>query len=88
MTKQQIEDLISSIAVRLEREFIFRDFDKGEDNSKNHVASDCFVTPPSKGEFYATRSAIYEVLSVTHVFDSSRNAGVIWVKKIKELDGL
>ena len=83
MFKNFIEDLISSIAVRLEREYIFRDFEIGDDDSKNYVASDCFVTPPFKGDFYATRSGVYEVLSVTHMFESSRVPGVIWVKKIE-----
>lgn len=86
MTKTEIENLISSIAVRLEREFIFRDYEKGNDNDKNYIASDCFVTPPAKGEYFATKTGIYEILNVTHVFDSSKNAGVIWVKKVRDLE--
>jgi hypothetical protein len=85
MTEKDREDIIASLAIRLEREFIFRDFDKGEDNSKNYITSDCFVTPPAKGEYYATSKAVYEVLTVTHVYNSSAAPGVIFVKKVRDI---
>lgn len=74
------DDLISSVAVRLEREYNFKDFKTGED-----LGGNCFVTPPSKGEFYVTHKGIYEVLQVTHVYDSSRRAGTIYLKKARDL---
>lgn len=87
MKKSDLEKLVTSITVMLEREYIFRDFDLGTDEEVNHVASSCFVTPPAKGEYFVTDKGIYEVLTVTHVFDSARRAGVIWVKKVSD-DGL
>lgn len=76
-----LDDYISSIAVRLEREFILTDFD-----TKEFVASDCFMTaPPAKGEFYITSKAIYEVLQVTHSYKPSTEAGTIQVRKVREL---
>ncbi|WP_454060141.1 hypothetical protein [Elizabethkingia ursingii] len=75
-----LDDLISSVAVRLEREYNFKDFDTGED-----VGGDCFVVPPSKGEFYVAHKGIYEVMQVTHVHDSSRRAGTIYLKKARDL---
>lgn len=74
-----LEDYKESIAVRLEREFIFSDLD-----TKELIASDCFVTPPMKGEFYATSKGIYEVLFITHSYHSSREAGRIHVRKARE----
>ncbi|MFP3835325.1 hypothetical protein [Chryseobacterium sp. SIMBA_028] len=82
-TAQELHDLLDdykeSIAVRLEREFIFSDLD-----TKELIASDCFITPPMKGEFYATSKGIYEVLYVTHSYNSSREAGRIQVRKVRE----
>lgn len=74
-----LDDYISSVAVRLEREYHFKDFKTGEE-----LGGNCFVTPPSKGEFYVTHKGIYEVLQVTHVYDSSRRAGTIHLKKARQ----
>ncbi|AZB01277.1 hypothetical protein EG359_17385 [Chryseobacterium joostei] len=79
----ELHDLIdghkSSIATRLEREFIFTDYD-----TKEFVATDCFITPPMKGEYYVTNRAIYEVLQVTHAASSLRTPGTIQVRKQRE----
>lgn len=75
-----IDDYMTSMAVRLEREYRFKDFDTDED-----LGGNCFVTPPSKGEFYVTHKGIYEVLQVTHVYDSSLRAGTIYLKKARDL---
>lgn len=74
-----LDDYMTSMAVRLEREYNFKDFKTGED-----LGGNCFVTPPSKGEFYVTHKGIYEVMQVTHVHDSSRRAGTIYLKKARE----
>ncbi|MCT4156082.1 hypothetical protein HZP35_14165 [Elizabethkingia anophelis] len=74
-----LDDYISSVAVRLEREYHFKDFDTDED-----LGGDCFIVPPSKGEFYVTHKGIYEVLNVTHVYDSSKRAGTIYMKKARQ----
>ena len=73
-----LDNYKSSIAVRLEREYTFTDFD-----TKEFVASDCFVQPPIKGEFYVAKNGIYEVLQVIHVADS-RQAGTIHVRRQRE----
>lgn len=39
----------------------------------------------SRGEFYITNKAIYEVVQVTHSYRSSSEAGVIQVKKVRDL---
>ncbi|WP_142724562.1 hypothetical protein [Chryseobacterium sp. ON_d1] len=70
----------SSIAVRLESEFIFMDSDSGKD-----IGGSCYITPPSKGEFYITDKAIYEVMQVTHSYRPSQEAGRIQVKKVRDL---
>lgn len=75
-----LNEYISSIASRLESEFIFRDSDTGED-----IGGSCYVTPPSKGEFYITDKAIYEVIQVTHSYKPMREAGRIQVKKVRDL---
>lgn len=75
-----LDDYKSSIAVRLEREYIFSNID-----TKEYIASDCFVSPPIKGEFYITGDAIYEVIQVTHSYKSMQEAGRIQVKKVREL---
>ncbi|MCT3814527.1 hypothetical protein CMT92_07365 [Elizabethkingia anophelis] len=75
-----LDDYMTSMAVRLEREYHFKDFDTDE-----IVAGGCFVTPPMKGEFYVAGKNIYEVMQVTHVHDSSRRAGTIYVNKVREI---
>ncbi len=76
-----LDDYMSSIAVRLEREYIFI-----EHGTDEFIATDCFMTaPPSKGEFYITSKAIYEVLQVTHSYKPSTEAGTIQVRKVREL---
>lgn len=87
-TKEEIADKLkdildlfeSSIAVRLESEFIFIDSDSGKD-----IGGSCYITPPSKGEFYITDKAIYEVMQVTHSYRPSKEAGSIQVKKVRDL---
>ncbi|MDV3490956.1 hypothetical protein CMV03_07100 [Elizabethkingia anophelis] len=74
-----LDDYMSSMAVRLEREYHFKDFDTDED-----LGGECFVVPPSKGEFYVTHKGIYEVYQVTHVYDSSKRAGTIHLKKARQ----
>ena len=75
-----LDDYMTSVAVRLEREYHFKDFDTDE-----IVAGGCFVTPPMKGEFYVAGKNIYEVKQVAHVHDSSRRAGTIYVNKVREI---
>ena len=78
--KKITEELLSSIAVTLQREYIIKELE-----NDTYVYSDCFITPPAKGEFYITNKAIYEVIQVTHSYRSSHEAGVIQVKKVREL---
>ncbi|WP_185269440.1 hypothetical protein [Chryseobacterium bernardetii] len=75
-----LDSYSSSIAVRLESEFIFRDFETSET-----IGSNCYITPPCKGEFYITDNAIYEVMQVTHSYKQTQEAGTIQVKKVREL---
>ena len=58
-----------------EQEFITKD---------NYIASDCFITPPNKGDFYVVKNVIWEVVSVTHSFGSC-NPGYIFLQKQRDL---
>ena len=82
----------SSDISRFEKEFIFLDFEKSNDgsdgsdgfvNKQNYVASDCFIAPPNKGDFYVVKDAIWQVVSVTHSF-GFRNPGYIFLQKQRE----
>ncbi|QIY92215.1 hypothetical protein [Chryseobacterium gallinarum] len=75
-----LDDYKSDLLQSLEREYIFREYETVE-----YVSNGWFITPPSKGEFYITKDAIYEVLQVTHSYNSSKEAGTIQVKKVREL---
>ncbi|BAP30104.1 uncharacterized protein CHSO_1067 [Chryseobacterium sp. StRB126] len=75
-----LESFKSSIVVKLESEFIFRDSDLEET-----IGSGCYVAPPAKGEYYITDKAIYEVMQVTHSYRSSIEAGTIQVRKVRDL---
>lgn len=83
-----LDEIASDVAYRLEKEFIFLDYEKSNDsddtfNKENYVASDCFITPPNKGDFYVVKNAIWQVVSVTHSF-GSRNPGYIFLKKQRD----
>ena len=80
----------SDLALRLEKEFIFLDFNKSNCEEQefitkdNYIASDCFITPPNKGDFYVVKNVIWEVVSVTHSFGSC-NPGYIFLQKQRDL---
>ena len=75
-----LEDYKADIMRGIEREYMFRELGTNE-----YISSDWFVNAPSKGEFYITNNAFYEVLQVTHSYNSKSEAGVIQVKKVRDL---
>ncbi|WP_347219343.1 hypothetical protein [Chryseobacterium sp.] len=75
-----LDDYKSDIMRGIEREYMFREFGTNE-----FVSSDWFVNAPAKGEFYITNNAFYEILQITHSYNSKNEAGVIQVKKVREL---
>lgn len=71
-----LEDLVSDIAVRLESEFIFIT------ESGEFIASTCYVNPPNVGDFIRIgKLKEYEIVKVIHNFDTSREPGIIIIKK-------
>ena len=66
-----LDDFASTIMVRVEREFTFED-DKGK-----FLASSCYVSPPSVGEFITISSRMYKVTNVLHCFESNASGTII-----------
>lgn len=70
-----LDDHASTITVRLEAEFHFRN------ESGDFIASTCYVTPPRVGEFIRIgKLKEYEIVKVIHNFNSSSEAGIIIIK--------
>lgn len=86
--KDLTEDFISSIAVRLEKEYLY--YEVFEDGRKpENFGGSCFVTPPAKGEYYLIYRKdqiidTYIVVNVAHVHNSDR-AGYLYLKKVEEV---
>ncbi len=82
------DDFVSSVAVRLEREYLYYEvFDDGR--KPENIGGSCFVTPPAKGEYYFihrkdNKVDTYLVVNVAHVHNSDR-AGYLYLKKVTEV---
>lgn len=70
-----LDDLASTIMVRLEREFCFY-LPDGE-----FLASTCYTSPPAEGQCIKINGTIYQINNVIHSF-SSNEAGQILVQKL------
>lgn len=87
--KDLTEDFISSIAVRLEREYLY--YEVFEDGRKPEcIGSTCFVTPPAKGEYYLFHKKneiveTYEVINTAHSHSADR-AGYLYLKKVANVE--
>lgn len=67
------------ITLELYKEYNFEDSDTGAD-----LGGSCFITPPSKGEYYELPKGLYEVTQVIHVFHYNQGPGRILMKKVQQ----
>lgn len=87
--KEIADDFISSIAVRLEKEYLY--YEVFEDSRKPEcIGSTCFITPPAKGEFYLFHKKnelveTYIVVNVAHSH-SVDIAGYLYLKKVENIE--
>lgn len=88
MKNKILEKIASILCSKLEKKYIFLDFEKNDpsDNfsySENYLTTDFLLSPPHKGEFFILNQIIWEVVSVTHSLDEI--PGYIFLKKAKFL---
>lgn len=87
--KELFDDLVSSVAVRLEKEYLYYEvFDDGR--PPQNFGGTCFVTPPAKGEYYIIhrRDKVIDnfiVVNVAHSHNSDY-AGYLYLKRVKQIE--
>lgn len=82
------EDLISDIAVRLEKEYLY--YEVLENGETQNIGSTCLITPPIKGEFYLFHRKnevveTYEVVNVAHSH-SHLQPSYLYLKKVSKIN--
>ncbi|MFP7656118.1 hypothetical protein [Chryseobacterium proteolyticum] len=70
-----LDDMISSIGVRLEREFNF------QDHEGNYVANTCYISPPRVDDYITVREKMYKIVKVIHCYETNA-AGTIIVELV------
>lgn len=83
------DDIISDIAIRLEKEYLYYEvFDDGR--PLQNFGSTCLVAPPRKGEYYLIHKKdetidIYEVVNVAHSH-SHLQPRYLYLKKVNKIN--
>jgi Tfp pilus assembly ATPase PilU len=66
-----LDDMISSIGVRLEREFTFKDSEGA------HIASTCYVSPPRVDDYITVKDKMYKILKIVHCYETNASGTII-----------
>lgn len=65
-----LDDLASTVDNRAVAEFHFTEVE-----TNLFIASQCYVTPPAKGEYIKIKETLFEIVNVMHSFDRSKEPG-------------
>ncbi|ROI05469.1 hypothetical protein EGI16_03525 [Chryseobacterium sp. G0240] len=87
--KEIKEDIISDIAIRLEKEYLYYEvYDDGR--PVQNFGSTCLITPPNKGEYYLIHKKnevveTYIVVNIAHSH-SSQEPSYLYLKKVGKIE--